>query len=85
MPRPITASPIYRVIFVAFFSLYFEIIFSVGNGSKISITPRISQLATVTIIPAVRKNAKRKIPIVMPKKQIIFIMLNNFPYFSVVS
>ena len=31
------------------------------------------------------KNAKRKIPIGIPKKQIIFIMLNNLPYFSVVS
>jgi heme/copper-type cytochrome/quinol oxidase subunit 2 len=59
-PSTITQIPIIRVFFIAFFSLNFEIIFSVGNEVKVQ-NSEYKQLIEATIVTGTFANGNKNI------------------------
>lgn len=85
IPRKITQQPMIRVIFIAFFNLNFEIIFSVGNGSKTIIKPSIKQLKDAMIAPKRFAKGNKNIPTGIPNTHITFTIPKIFSNFSLIS
>ncbi len=73
------------VIFIAFFNLNFEIIFSVGKGSKTTIKPSIKQLTDAIIAPNRFAKGNKNIPTGIPNTHIAFIIPKIFSNFWLVS
>ena len=84
-PSKITAKPTILVTFLAFFSLNFLIMLSVGNGRKIKRIPRTIQQTEAIAAPTVFENENKKIPIGIPKTQITLTTEKSFPNLSRVS
>lgn len=69
-------------ILVAFFSLNFEIIFSVGKGKRKTVIPKISKAKAIIVIPITFTRENIKSPIGIAKTQTLLITENSLVYFS---